>query len=402
MCVLFTIRNLGVEMNVQHFQVGNINTIDSHTPKPIPKTLTPKIIQRINQPNQSNQKNSFNHDNNDDNNDNDDHIQQTTPPTSQTSQTFNPCALLFFGLIKDDFQGLILPSIRTNIIHHNPNCDIFLHTYNLTHVPFNPRSGETTSTKTNVTQAYELTPFVKIDTMEEFYTRRSSILNRSRQFRHTKYESETHDNIIKQWHSIQGVWDLMQTHEAEILSIQQSNVSIDKHYYKRVGLFRSDTFFTDPIPINSNSNTDEVAAIADFGHWGGYNDRMFYGTYENAAVWASGRFNFTPTFETDYMIHQGKSYRNGYHSETFVKLLLTHNDIKPTMKGVCIWRVRAGGKLKVNDCSPNGKGGEDDVIKNLEESGYEVIKKSSEFWETQKNELSDPSSSSSTRVHPPM
>ena len=309
-----------------------------------------------------------------------------------------PCALLFFGTIKDDFHGLILPSIRTNIIDRNSGCDIFLHTYNLTHIPFNPRSGETASTETDITQAYDLTPRVKVDSMEVFETQRSSILNHTREHHNKIYGCcETHDNVFKQWHSIQGVWDLMQEHEAEIL--QDSDISNDNHYYKRVGLFRSDVFYTDPIPIN---NMREVAAIADFGHWGGYNDRMFYGTYSNAAVWASGRFNFTSTFEKEYMTFGER--HDGYHSESFVFSLLNHHGIEPTMKGICLWRVRSGGKLKSDDCSPNGEGGEDDVKKRLEESGYEVEVLTglnrddggNVLWQTQKKELSDSSSSSTS------
>ncbi len=52
-----------------------------------------------------------------------------------------PCALLFFGLVKH-FDDLALPSIQKNIVGPNHQCDIYLHTYNITDLPVNPRNGE--------------------------------------------------------------------------------------------------------------------------------------------------------------------------------------------------------------------------------------------------------------------
>ena len=77
----------------------------------------------------------------------------STSLMSSVTTTNLTCALLFFGLVKDSFKNITLPSIQTNILQQNPDCDVFVHTYNLTHVPLNDRNGETTPTRTDPTDA---------------------------------------------------------------------------------------------------------------------------------------------------------------------------------------------------------------------------------------------------------
>jgi hypothetical protein len=91
------------------------------------------------------------------------------------------CALLFFGLIKDSFQTLSLPSIQRNILQPNPQCDIFLHTYNLTDTPVNSRNVELTVHKLNVSQAYLLTTHDKLvlEPMDGFERKRNEVLERT-------------------------------------------------------------------------------------------------------------------------------------------------------------------------------------------------------------------------------
>ncbi len=66
-------------------------------------------------------------------------------PESQDSKK-KPCALLFFGLVKD-FKDLALPAIQRNIIDPNPSCDVFLHTYDIDKVPENKRNREVNGTR---------------------------------------------------------------------------------------------------------------------------------------------------------------------------------------------------------------------------------------------------------------
>ena len=65
--------------------------------------------------------------------------------------------------------------------------------------------------------------------------------------------------MIKQWHSIESVWELMEFHAAK-----------RRVFYKQVGLFRLDAYYVDPINVS-----DSQAALLSFGSCKGVNDRLF-------------------------------------------------------------------------------------------------------------------------------
>ncbi len=287
-----------------------------------------------------------------------------------------PCAFLFFGIVKD-FKDLALPAIQKNIIAPNPHCDIFLHTYDLDKVPINERNKETKNDAyIDPKEAYLLTSpdRVHIESMESFESRRMAFLEHSRKHHHRHSWGRcclSHDNMIKQWHSINGAWELMREHEMKILdklklgkeNDNQNEKDKDKnnHYYQQVGLFRADVYQVNPIDI-----FDAQAAVPNFANFGGYNDRLFYGSYRNAALWAN-RFGFAPIFEKRYMIRQnywtkflikigmGRRGSDGYHSEFILGNLMKHYDIAPTRVNVCMWRIRNGKRLQVTDCGSDGK-----------------------------------------------
>ena len=287
------------------------------------------------------------------------------------SQTENKkCALLFFGLIKESFSSITLPSIQKNILHINPQCDIYLHVYNLTQAPTSKRNLEFYSKELNVSEAYLLTNHVIFEEMETFDTNRKEILERTRKkYSHNWGECcGSHDNMIKQWNSIEGVWDLMHASELQLMEDKQSgrfpnHQKIHKeanHYYEQVGLFRSDVFYTRPIDI-----FDSQAAVPNFAHHGGINDRLFYGSYDNAKIWASQRFAFVDIFEEKYikpLEHRdldawskiqkffGAKFKDGYHSESFLMHLLNHYGVRVELRDHCVWRVRTGKRLLTNDC----------------------------------------------------
>ena len=253
------------------------------------------------------------------------------------------CALLFFGLVKD-FKVLSLPAIRKNIIAPNPECDVFLHTYNIREVPKNARNDEFTRSDLNSTEAYLLTDKSKVamDTLANFHIQRDEFLKHSRKL-HYKGPAwgeccQSHDNMIKQWHSIKGVWDLMNSHEKV------------HGEYDQVGLFRSDVYHANPVHIY-NSN----ASLPDYSHHGGFNDRLFYGNRKNSEIWAD-RFSFSPIFEQNYVKRYNESLdvfenrRNGYHSESYLGHLLKHHNVNVVPKNICVWRIRGGMRLKVDDC----------------------------------------------------
>lgn len=257
------------------------------------------------------------------------------------------CALLFFGLLKD-FKTLSLPTIKKNIIAPNPSCDVFLHTYDIEAAPLNKRNKERSSTIINVSDSFLLTHNVTCDTNETFFEKRGDFIDHSRKY-HYKGPAWgecclSHDNMIKQWHSIKETWDLMREHEIDILNDN------DRIYYEQVGLFRLDLFYVNPIDI-----FDSNASLPGFSSYGGYNDRLFYGTRANAAIWAD-RFNFSRTFEEKYMKKHDsdKSFRenarNGYHSESYLGHLLKHNKVNVVLKDICAWRIRSGSRIRIADC----------------------------------------------------
>jgi len=252
--------------------------------------------------------------------------------SSPTAITKEPCALLFFGLMKS-FERLALPSFQEKILKHNSHCDIFLHTYDLVETPGNSRNAETAIAPSNITKAYLLTDNVYFETIESFQEKRMEFILHSRSFTHYKPCCNTHDNIIKQWNSIAGAWDLMRQNEIKLTG------NTEDHYYKYVALFRTDTYIVSSIPDISTS----TAALPEFGSWGGVNDRMFYGSYENAQVW-SNRFAFSKIFELEYM-------GNGYHSESYLAKMLEHHNITVEKQPICLWRIRNYGGLTAVDCS---------------------------------------------------
>ena len=105
--------------------------------------------------------------------------------------------------------------------------------------------------------------------------------------------------------------------------------------YERVGFFRSDVRFVTSIDI-----FDGDAVIPNFG-W--VNDRMFYGTYENAYIWAKIRFPSVPCYvpaKADV----------GMNSEFFMRDLVLKNIPNVTTRNICFYRVRATGYVQNGDC----------------------------------------------------
>lgn len=108
-------------------------------------------------------------------------------------------------------------------------------------------------------------------------------------------------------------------------------------HYERVGLFRSDVKYVTPIDI-----FDGDAVIPEFGFL--VNDRMFYGTYENAHVWAKIRYPSVPCYQPRH-----KSIK--MHSEFFMNDLVLKNIPNVTKKDICFYRVRANGEVWEDDCT---------------------------------------------------
>ena len=197
----------------------------------------------------------------------------------------------------------------------------------------------------------------QIELCSKIWTRtikkRDEFITRTREKRHKEWGEccTSHDNMIKQWNSIHGVWDLMRQHEVQLLQENGTvNATLGASYYDQIGLFRSDTIYTKPIHI-----FDSDAISPQFGQNFGYNDRLFYGKYEYAEIWASKRFHFATTFEKMYMRQETiyrKQVMGGYHSESYLKQLMDHYCVPMKTKDICVWRVRSGPRIKVEDCVP--------------------------------------------------
>ena len=243
-------------------------------------------------------------------------MNDTTFITNETKRNVT-CALLFFGLVRN--AEIVFPSIHDYVIAPNHDCDVYAHTYSVSN-----ESGIAIETH----RINELTDHFVVDNETEFHAARN--VTYYRQFTPPAKEGWVYptsiDNMIKQWHSIERVWDLME-------SAGQP--------YRRIGLFRVDTLYTHPISIRHGE-----AVIPYFMNWigkhGNYimlNDRLFYGTRENAEIWKT-RFDRVEEYLPGPW---------GYlHSEKYLGWIMSN--VTMERKPICIHRVRANGFVKVNDC----------------------------------------------------
>jgi len=279
------------------------------------------------------------------------------PPRYPAQKDYR-CALLFFGLPRR-YQSIALPSIYKNIIGPNPDCDVYVHTYNISELT-TPFSQEYNSPIVP-NEVYLLTDNVIMDNAQDF----EALYNLSfyRQYLPPTWGPccASMDNMIKQWHSLKRVWSFMeekgmQKQRNQIHLGLLPNSTMTRPFYHRVGLFRSDLFYLHPIDI-----TDSDAAIADFAHFGGRNDRMFYGLYKYAQIWATKRFEFANIYIANYM------NRFLLHSERMVGRLLEYYHIPYELKKICFLRMRAGTNLRVarDECGFPG-------VRSVEESSSDL------------------------------
>jgi len=92
-------------------------------------------------------------------------------------------------------------------------------------------------------------------------------------------------DLLRQWHSIQSVWNFMETYEHQ-------------HWkrFQRIGLFSLDAVYYDPIPILSKEDAVIPSAIKHNENeekMVGWNkdSALFYGARDVAKIWATDRLN---------------------------------------------------------------------------------------------------------------
>jgi hypothetical protein len=246
---------------------------------------------------------------------------------SQLKMMINPrhdCALLFFGLPKR-FSDIVYPSIQENILQYNPHCDIFAHSYDVPEITSSRNREYGIPLRTDVLRI--MTPHIRIDPADPL----PHNMTYYRQFygwRTRSWEYPTSmDNMIKQWHSIAQVWDLMHNYS-----------NAQNKSYAQVALFRPDVLYRNPIDI-----FDGPAFMPHFG-WPA-NDRMFAGTYDNAKIWSTRRFA-----SLDGALRNG-FLTKGLHSESYIaEVILPQMHDRVERRTICFQRVRATGHIRRDDC----------------------------------------------------
>jgi hypothetical protein len=304
-----------------------------------------------------------------------------------TKESSTSCALCFFGLPRS-YETLVLPSIVKNILQPNVKygCDIFVHYYQVSQETqgryssggihridptavlklepkfremevFRQRHPNNNATNTKKKNSTVVVSFVK-DTNESFWKSRGDTIWKYRYTKGTdgkllyfpwKKKSYVYptslDNIIKQWHSIQSVWE-----EMDRMAMQ-----LGKHY-TRVAMFRNDVVYVTPIDIYDGvtdaKTTDQKfkksVVIPHFANWP-VNDRLIYGPHDAVKVWATERFSRVEIYAS--------TSKGGLvmHSETFLKdaiLSVIQEKGFPveTNSNICFFRARSDGSAMVSDC----------------------------------------------------
>ena len=287
------------------------------------------------------------------------HSIDTPTNTTKSDRLGRQCALNLYGLPRS-FKDLVLPSLIKNVIIPNIHydCDYFVHFYNVTYEPPS-RSGKggpimpedvyllREAVHRIAVRAGRRLPHVdfKLDTDDGFERKHAGLLRairktRKKKFHWKNFPLETHVNIIKMWHSISAVWDLMKDY-----------ASVQNIRYDRVAMMRCDVVYLTPINIFKSApdgifdTFNNQSVIPGFAQCP-VNDRMFYGPYEATEIWATGRFS-----RLDDFVYK---MRHPLHSERFLNLT-----IFPEIRArsisvvsdpvVCFWRARADQSMWV-DC----------------------------------------------------
>ena len=277
-----------------------------------------------------------------------------------------PCAFNFYGLPRA-FKHVVLPSIETNVIIPNSryDCDYFVFAWNVTHEdPSRSGSGgpvmpedvfllrdtvHMIARRAGRPQLPHVGFIIQSDA--DFEQNRSALLEAIRKedtkrernpyiWRRDGYTVGTNVKVMQAWHSISTVWELMKEY-----------ASSHAIKYKRVAMMRIDAMYITPIDIFGTAPEKYYDGFNNRSVVPGYaaypvNDRLFYGPYEAAEIWAYGRFS-----RIDHYVHE---LRRPLHPERFLA-----TEIFPAIRELnisidedphlCFLRARADGSVW-DDC----------------------------------------------------
>ena len=304
--------------------------------------------------------------------------------TSPGSDEFQ-CAICFFGLPRS-YKEMVLPSIVKNVLEPNAkyNCDVFVH-FDIKKLE--PKGRMNPGGKLNATEIYDLqiaveevsikakpslssTPAVVFcnDTRRSFKAQRQGHIDKYMEtmdkdgkqiyypWKQKSWRRSSLVNLVKQWHSIDKVFWLMENH------MNQTNKK-----YTRVAMLRNDAMYLSSIDIlrldNDGNSTKDVQSDIDVDNqhfvipfFASFpvNDRMIYGPYDAVKIWATKRFDFLEERAKD---NESRGYV--MHSERFME-----SHIFPAMEklgymrnvhsGLCLVRTRPSSRALLNDCTLAG------------------------------------------------
>ena len=267
----------------------------------------------------------------------------TVPSTNATPAQEDRCAINLWGLPRA-FESLVLPSLIRNVILPNAkyNCDYFVHYYQLNQEA-SGRSGQGGAIhpeqvlllKEQVLKAQppnQRAPVVEFAVTPEadFWTQYQPLLDK---IQHTKDPQGQHplyfpwrartyknpattNNVIKMWHSIQSVWQLMMQQSQNNNNDSNYNNNNNTIQYTQVAMIRSDVLYMSTLDLYEYGTSRVV--IPAFGRHP-VSDRVIVGPAQAVEIWATARFDKLDA-HVQYMYEHHRGW--GLHSERFVKFAL--------------------------------------------------------------------------------
>lgn len=230
----------------------------------------------------------------------------------------------FYGLVQRSLEHTI-DNIRNNILYDNP--DVYIHTFDTT-VAQAIRAGEP-PTPVNPNDILKLNPTKYVIESEE---------NFNSTFDFEKYEKlgdpfkgdpggfQTLHNLLRELHSIQQVWKLVdKTIEYDRVIMTRADLSYDRRL----------DFDVHPATIYTCNRT---------AHTTYHNDFMAMGTMESLSLWAN-RLDYAEEFGNANNKYNLTRFR-GVHPESFVTHIIDKSMLNDASIPVTAKRVRANGKIQ--------------------------------------------------------
>jgi len=293
--------------------------------------------------------------------------------TIQLRPSDTNCAINFHGISRS-FAQIALPTIITNVIKPNlpHQCDYFVYYQTVQHEP-QSRSGhggaldpseiyrlaEAIRRQQGPQAVVEFSNATEADVLQVHASLIQKIRTEKDEHGHSLYQAvdkndsmynvNTTINIVKMWHNLQSVWQLMEQYE-----------TASGHTYEQVAMFRLDAAYLTPIDIFQFNGVvkdakqidgNNTAVIPDFARFP-VNDRLIYGPRHVVRAWAN-RFDY---LELHMRQTRPKHPNIGIHSEHFLDKTLFpqlrqsgYNILADP--DVCFLRTRAGNIVWTMDCA---------------------------------------------------